>query len=277
MHILEDVNVSTRLRHFEPIQGTTADGIVTLSLREYGPMLCTAIHDGHHMFNWLKENCLLNEQERLQEEDPHTAVLLKDMGMVVQAMDSRYMYDLNRQPGEALYEVAWDKPVWKKPLADNERKVLLKRHSLYYQLLSEIVETLLARYDRCLLIDLHSYNGHRQRKGAPLFNIGTHFIDTEEFGGALSCLLEQLAQIRLDGVDCSVACDDVFSGKGYQAEFLHTHYPRCLCISLEIKKVFMDEITGETDQRKLTALQTQLGAALGKLGHFFARRYASCG
>ncbi|WP_028581506.1 N-formylglutamate amidohydrolase [Desulfogranum japonicum] len=276
MHILENTNISSRLQNLEPIQGTTADGVVTLSLRQYSPLLCTAIHDGHHMFSWARDNCLLSDKERLQEEDPHTGELLKDMGMVIQARDSRYMYDINRKPLESLYEVAWDRPVWKKPLVASEKKVLLKRHSLYYQYLTEIVERLLGEYEYCLLFDLHTYNGHRQRKGAPLFNIDTYFVDTEMFGDVLACLIEQLDQVCLDGVDCSVACDDVFSGEGYLTEFLYTHYPRCLCISLEVKKVFMDEWTCEVDVQKLADLQSQLSVALSKVGHFFTRKYARC-
>jgi len=40
--------------------------------------------------------------------------------------------------------------------------------------------------------------------------------------------------------------NDVFSGRGYNAEYISTHFSNTLVLPTEIKKVYCDELTGDT-------------------------------
>jgi hypothetical protein len=56
--------------------------------------------------------------------------------------------------------------------------------------------------------------------------------------------------------------DEVFFGKGYQAEFIHRYHRASLCVPLEVKKVFMEENTGDLHDEIFADLQRQLQAVL---------------
>ena len=67
-----------------------------IKVESYTDRIATAIHDGHQLRLDLKDNCLLTDDERLYEEDPFTALFIKDQPIVIKGLDSRFEYDLNR-------------------------------------------------------------------------------------------------------------------------------------------------------------------------------------
>jgi hypothetical protein len=68
----------------------------------------------------------LDDYERWYEEDPHTADFIASMPITLVAHDSRYEYELNRK--QPVYEEAWGKKVWKKPLSKKELKISVQKH-----------------------------------------------------------------------------------------------------------------------------------------------------
>ena len=177
-------------------------------------------------------------------------------------LDSRYCCDLNRRPEQCVYEEAWGQRVWRTPLKRAEKDALRERHAAYYRVLDSLLKVLTAEFGGGVLYDLHSYNYRRLEGRPPLFNIGTNFINSERFGSMVAHLVSELAAVELPGCENRAAVDEVFQGKGYQAEFVHHHHPEVLCVPLEIKKIFMDEKGLDLDENIFKPLHEQMIIAL---------------
>ena len=67
LEIAEIVQLINESKHFE---AECIDSSFYLKIDEYTPFVCFAIHNGHNLRNDIKQNCLLTEHERWQEEDP---------------------------------------------------------------------------------------------------------------------------------------------------------------------------------------------------------------
>ena len=111
-------------------EAQTLDGSLTIKINRYTPYVCTAIHDGHQIRKELKDKIALNEYERWYEEDPHTGQFIKSLPITIVAHDSRFEYDLNRDPDNCIYEEAWGKKVWKRKLTERQKKISQQKHQL---------------------------------------------------------------------------------------------------------------------------------------------------
>jgi len=81
-----------------------------------GPIVATAIHDGHELRAEVLEGSGLTDLARLREEDPYTGTLTSAGDTRIVVRKSRFEFDLNRPRDRAVYikpEDAWDLPVWK--------------------------------------------------------------------------------------------------------------------------------------------------------------------
>ncbi len=104
-----------------------------LSIKEYVPLLCVALHDGSGFPLELEPHCLLASAERIFEEDPHTAELVVSQPIVLSGMDSRYFYDLNRSAEHCDQTIVFGRRVWKNdvhPLSSLAKQ----RHETFYEL-----------------------------------------------------------------------------------------------------------------------------------------------
>src|SRR5210317_1348267 len=100
----------------ETFHAVALDYSLTLKIDSYVPYICTAIHDGHQFRKELWKNCLHTEYDRWYEEDPDTKNMVFSHPIVFAGCDSRFEYDLNRSPEDAIFETAWGKQLWKTPL-----------------------------------------------------------------------------------------------------------------------------------------------------------------
>ena len=73
-----------------------------------------------------------------------------------------------------------------------------------------------------------------------------------------------------DGCEVRTAFDEVFQGRGYQAEYIHSSHPESLCVPLEIKKEFMDEQSFGLKQPLTDALFLNVREALADNAKNFA-------
>ncbi len=266
MQTLCEAEILALINAGKTFQAELNDGSLVLCVQEYTPHIGTAIHAGHRLPPNLVERCLLTESERLLEEDPYTDQLIAPFPMTLVAKDSRYEYDLNRSEAECLYEVAWGKPVWQEGLAAYQKKLGLEKHRRYYRILHALIEACHSRFGNCLVIDVHSYNWKiRQYKEAPVFNIGTAQIDKERWGKLINSFELILDAIELPDIDVSAKCDSVFYGKGYQATYVKRYFPNALTIPLEVKKIFMDEVSAKRFPRVIDHLQRGLHYAVQEL------------
>jgi len=240
METMTERHIISRLRAGECFAAEIDTGSFQIVVRSYSPVVATAIHDGHRVVDDFAAKMAVSEAQRKFEEDPHTGALGETLDISITVRDSRYCGDLNRTEERCIYDEAWGLKVWREPLDDASRLRLLENHRTYYRVLDALLSELCSRYGTALLFDLHSYNYERLDGSPPLFNIGTHYIDMDRFGGEIDHLLDGLGAIELPDCENRAVLDEVFVGRGYQAEFVHQNYPDVLCVPLELKKVFMD-------------------------------------
>jgi len=273
MTSLSEQAIIKKIEQRELFSATIEGGAFTLKIERYEPALCAAIHNGGNLRSDVKSSCLLSQKERYYEEDPFTASLIDQQPITLIAHDSRYEYDLNRGTKECVYETAWGKDIWKEPLSAKDIATSKEKHAQFYRIVSAVVEALVEDFGQCLVYDIHSYNYRRhERKDLPVFNLGTSSVKHEKWRPAIDSWLAQLNTMSVDGVDVTAAENDIFYGKGNLAAHCHGLYDNVLVLATEVKKVFMDELTGEEDKRVLPSLQQAFNETVSNNTEIFINR-----
>ncbi len=246
-----------------------------IKIEDYGFFVCTAIHDGHNLRDDLVDKCLLSADERLYEEDPYTGDMIASMPITLIALDSRYEYDLNRDLESCIYEEAWGKKVWAKPLSKQQRQLSFDKHALFYRLLVAIIHKVEALHGNCLVYDLHSYNYVRMEteQTPPTFNIGTKQLDSERWERVITHWNKALARVDLPNIQTRSAINEVFFGRGYLATFVKQTFKNTLVLPTEIKKVFMDEASGEVYPLVLDSLKEALKETILSNALYFSKQH----
>ena len=235
--------------------------------RGAGPIVATAIHDGHDLRPEVAGIIQLSEAERLREEDPFTGQAIFDVPTHVIAHRSRFEFDLNRGRDEAIYltsEQSWGLDVWREPPLPDSVERSLAIHAAYYAMLGQLLDGVAGQHERFVLIDVHSYNHRREgpdgpwtaQGQAPDINIGTFSMPREQWAFLLDPLMVAMGSFDFNGRRLDVRENIAFQGKGEQTRFVHQHYPgRGCAIAVEFKKFFMDEWTGVPDSEELSAMR----------------------
>ncbi|MCF7970181.1 MAG: flavohemoglobin expression-modulating QEGLA motif protein [Methylococcaceae bacterium] len=246
-----------------------------IKIEDYGFFVCTAIHDGHQLRDELANHCTLSSDERLYEEDPYTGEMIASMPITLIALDSRYEYDLNRPPETCIYEEAWGKQVWAKPLAKKQRQISMDKHALFYRLLGAIIKKVEALHGNCLIYDLHSYNYVRMttEPSPPTFNIGTEQLDSERWERVITHWNKTLAMVDLPNIQTRSAINEVFFGRGYLATFVKQKFKNTLVLPTEVKKVFMNEASGEVYPLVLDRLKEALKEVILSNALYFSKQH----
>lgn len=274
MQLLSEREIITRIEHGEVFSAQIDSHAFEIKIERYVPFIGTAIHHGHRVCCSMTDHMLITGAERQFEEDPYTGEFIDALPITIKVHDSRYYYDLNRNPADCIYDVAWGKKIWKRTLETTVIEKIKNLHSCYYRIVHSLVGQLEQRFSSAMIYDLHSYNYSRIEDKPPLFNIGTHFIDKPRYASLLGHLQNGLKTIRLSGVENRSVCDEVFRGGGYQAAFIKENHPNSLCIPLEIKKIFMDEQGFERDDVIFSELKCQLDQVLEENGTRFENEFA---
>ncbi len=239
-----------------------------------GPVVATAIHDGHALRDSLLPHAALDRAGRLREEDPMTGLLAEVGDVRLRARHSRFEVDLNRPRDGAVYvrpEDAWGLQVWREPLPDHEHAASLGHYDRFYAMVRELFDRLLARHGALLLIDLHSYNHRRDGPGAepadaggnPDIELGLTTLDHGRWGDVACRFAEVLAAHPVAGRLPDVRANVRFPTGGHFPEWVYATWGDRICtISPEYKKIFMDEWTGLVDAAALHDLRAGLAAAV---------------
>jgi hypothetical protein len=232
-----------------------------------GPIIATAIHDGHNLRPEVAERMALSDEEQLREEDPYTGQSIVDVPTHVIAHRSRFEFDLNRPSDSAVYRTpdqSWGLKVWRQEPDDAFVARSLTIHADYYRMLGSLLDSVAQRHERFVLIDVHSYNHRRDgpeaeampQEDAPDINIGTFSMPRDEWAFLIDPLAEAMRGFDFNGRNLDVRENVAFQGKGQQTRFVHERYPlRACAIALEFKKFFMDEWTGKADPAELDAMR----------------------
>lgn len=242
--------------------------------RGSSPVIATAIHEGHCVRIDQEDRYALNSDERLREEDPYTAYMIRDVDNRIVFHRSRFEVDLNRDRKGAIYlspEQAWGLKVWSGTLPPEVQNTSLQVHDAYYETLHTTLRSLEREFGRFVLLDIHSYNHRRdgpdaaptQQASAPDINIGTFSMDRELWGPIVDALITHFSEFQINGRPLDVRENVAFQGKGEQTRFVHEHFPKSGCaIAVEFKKFFMDEWTGEPDIEILDRLRNAIATAV---------------
>lgn len=251
-------------------QATAEDGSFTIKIDRYVPYVCTAIHNGSHVRHELINKMALDEYERWYEEDPHTADFIASMPITLVGNDSRFEYELNRK--DPIYEEAWGKKIWKKPLTKKEINISTQKHANYYRVTHALIEKLESLFGASLVYDVHSYNHKRWDRAVPVFNIGAECIDQKKYAPFVENWRKELGEIKLKGLQIESKINDVFFGRGYNLEYITTNFDNTLVLATEISKIYCDEETGEIYPQLIKSIQTALKKAILNNANDFANK-----
>lgn len=242
MEKLSIAEIITKIKNSETFEGVSSDYGLTIKIDDYVPYACAAVHDGHQFRKELWEPCLHTEYERWYEEDPETKNMIKTHPIVIAGCDSRFEYDLNRSPEEAVFVNAWGKQLWHKPLSEAMKAKSLQKHTDFYKVAHTLIETLESKFKFCTVYDMHSYNWKRWDREVPTWNLGTSNIDNERFGKVVESWRESLSEIKFpNGIKSTSKINDTFQGNGYFLKYITQNFKNTLVLATEIAKVYCDE------------------------------------
>lgn len=239
-----------------------------------GPVIATAIHDGHGLRPSLRPLVALPADERMREEDPLTGMFTEVGDVRIQVPTSRFETDLNRPREGAVYarpEDCWGLEVWRAPMPEQEIESSLAAWDRFYTMFAELVERMLERWNALLLIDLHSYNHRRDGADAapaaqqdnPDIELGITTADPDRWGSVVTQFSQALRVHPVNGRKPDVRANVRFPTGGHFPEWVYSRWGSRVCtISPEFKKIFMDEWTGQADIAALYDLRASLQSAV---------------
>ena len=212
--------------------------------------------------------------ERWYEEDPATKEMLGEQPIVLAGLDSRFEYDLNRPPENAIYTDAWGKQLWKKPLSRKDTEYSLAKHNNFYKVVDSLIKKIEKEFSVCIVYDMHSYNWQRWDRKVPTWNIGTKNINVERFETAIETWRESLEQIRFpNGISAVAKINDTFHGNGYFLKRITNNYENTLVLATEIAKIYCDEIRQTMYPEVVTTVASYLSQKIQKHAMQFYAEY----
>lgn len=241
------------------------------------PVLATAIHAGHALRPEVAERSGLSDSERLREEDPFTDEFAAAAPNWIAAETSRFEVDLNRPRGKAVYrrpEDAWGLTVWKSPPPSSTLATSLAEYDQFHADVDRLLTDMIRRNGSVIVLDLHSYNHRRQGpnqppddpKGNPDVNVGTGtMLDRERWAAIIDGCLTRLRERPILDHRLDARENVKFKGGNFPA-WLHRRFPGSVCcLSLEFKKIFMDEWTGKPNRHWIGAIKRLVSELAGEL------------
>ncbi len=247
-----------------------APAFATFAGEPSAPLLAAAIHHGHDVRPEVAARLAVSDAVRLREEDPATGAFTGVAPVRVVVHRSRFEVDLNRPRDAAVYlrpHDAWGLSVWdgdRPPPADLVARSL-DLYDRWYRRLTAALDDLVARHGAFVVFDVHSYNHRRDGPDAPPadpaanpeVNVGTGSLDRDTWGPVVDAFMGSLAGAGLD------VRENVRFRGGHLSRWVHGRYPHRGCaLALEFKKTWIDEWTGEVDERARTRLMDALAATV---------------
>lgn len=239
-----------------------------------GPLVATAIHDGHEVRPDILDLMNITEADRLREEDPFTGDWTAVAPTRVVGTRSRFEVDLNRPREKAVYRTpadAWGLKVWEDSLPESMSESSIESYDQFYAALESLYTEMTERYGRFVVFDLHTYNHRREGAGGPVadpalnpqVNVGTGTMaDRSLWAPVIDRFISDLAAFPFPGGRLDVRENVKFRG-GNHGAWTHATFPGSACVlSIEVKKFFMDEWTGAPDPELLAAVEQALAATV---------------
>ena len=242
------------------------------------PFWAFAIHDGHRIDQDLQPFMALSNQERLREEDPFTATIADIPVNQFIVETSRFQTDLNRDTENSVYlkpEQAWGLHVFGTNLPTNYLLELYRQHRSVYYSIERHISTTIKKFGFFIVLDIHSYNAKRDNPKEsvdkdlnPQINLGTYY-NADKWRDFIDNFSNDLKKLTLNNEEIDVRENVKFKG-GNLAQHLLKLYGELGCvISIEFRKDFMDEWTGEVYHDKLVAYNRLMHHLLQGMNIYF--------
>jgi len=274
MQRLSVQQIIDKINNEEPFHAVASDYSFTLKIEDYTYYICAAIHNGHQFRKGLWEKCMHTEYDRWYEEDPETKTMVASQPIVLSGCDSRFEYDLNRPPDEAVFENAWGRQLWHTPLTVEEKAYSLNKHSNFYRVTKALISKIEDKFGVCMVYDMHSYNWQRWDREVPTWNLGTTNVDQERFGDTIESWRQILSEIQLPHeIKPTAKINDTFYGNGYFLKFITKNFKNTLVLATEIAKVYCDEYQQIIYPEVVDAVRVQLKEVLPKHASKFYKSY----
>lgn len=274
MERLSISEIIKKIEKEERFEAVVLDYSFTLKIDDYAPYACAAVHDGHQFRKELWDNCLHTEYDRWFEEDPCTKEFVKTHPIVIAGCDSRFEYDLNRDPDTAIYEDAWGKRLWKSPLPKEQHTKSLAKHEAFYTVVHALLRKLETKFGAVIVYDMHSYNWRRWDREVPVVNLGTANIDTSRFGDFVESWRASLEELVLPyNMEATSKINDTFQGNGYFLKYITQHFKDTLVLATEFKKVYCDEYKQIIYPEIVHAIEQQMQYKLKEHAHSFYQTF----
>jgi len=240
-------------------------------IKEIGnvPLLAAAIHNGHEVSIKVRDLFLLDDSERLREEDPFTEIWTQITDTRIVVSKSRFEVDLNRPRDKALYlkpEDAWGLNIWKTEPGTEMITNSLEYYDNFYSNIFILLKKFEARFGKFVVFDIHSYNHRRDgpngkpanTKENPEVNIGTGTMNRDIWTSVIDRFLTDLKKYNFQARNLDVRENVKFRGGNF-SRWIHENFPGSGCsIAIEFKKFFMDEWTGKPDNVIIEDIQSAL-------------------
>ncbi|MCE7032116.1 N-formylglutamate amidohydrolase [Lysobacter sp. GX 14042] len=240
----------------------------------HGPVIATAVHDGHRMRPALVPHLAVDRAERRRDEDPMTGLFTEVGDVRLRVRTSRFEVDLNRPRGLALSTDpadTWGIRFWKGPLPREELERSLAIHDRFRAMFSELMERMIDQWGCVLVLDIHSYNHRRDGTHAapadpqrnPDIDLGLTTLDPDRWGAVAERFTRELGRHPVNGRKPDVRANVRYPTGGDFPEWVYSNWGPAACtVSIEYKKVYMDEWTGQVDLEAMEDLRGGLQAAV---------------
>lgn len=224
-----------------------------------GPVVATAVHDGHRMRDSLKPHLAIDDAQRRRDEDPLTGLLTSAGDVRLRVRTSRFEVDLNRPRDKALSADpadTWGITFWRDSLPASEIERSLLGHDRFYAMFRALMNALIDRWGCVFVLDIHSYNHRRDgpdaasadQAGNPDIELGVTTLDHGRWGKTAERFADALRSCSVAGREPDVRNNVRYPTGGHFPEWLFSVYGDKVCtISPEYKKIYMDEWTGQVD------------------------------
>lgn len=238
-----------------------------------GPVVATAVHAGHDIRDELLPYLAVDHGAQRREEDPMTDHLANVGDHVFCCYNSRFEVDLNRPEERAFAtspEETWGLRVWRESPPQSVIERSLDQHRKFYQMMARWLEELILAHGNVLVLDVHSYNHRREGAGSapapeagnPDIDLGATTLDHAKFGNVLERFQSELQLNPIEHRHLDVRTNVRYPDGGFWPEWVFDQYGENICtITLEYKKIYMDEWSGDVHLSLLDALYNGLEAA----------------
>lgn len=268
--------IISKIQNEECFHAVSDDYSFTLKIDEYVHYVCGAVHNGNQFRKELWDNCIHTAYERWYEEDPATKEMVQTHPIVIAGCDSRFEYDLNREPQRAIYEDAWGKKLWYEPLPKKAIEKSLAKHNNFYRVVDALIRKIEDNFSICIVYDMHSYNWKRWDREVPTWNLGTSNIDRNRFGEDIESWRAILEKTPLPNhIKSTSKINDTFYGNGYFLKHITNNFHNTLVLATEISKVYCDELEQIMYPEVVNAVENYLKEALKLHANSFYAKHKS--